>query len=219
MKKKQMITEFDKIYMAKYIEIIGKSQMSKDLHTSTKNIEEILEELKRSGLFGIYKNISEDEWAELEKKTNQAILNKYIPKVEANNKKIFGELLEIFEVDIIETIMKFPLYNYKEWDFKFDYFKEEDYQNEEWKQIGKFNYLISNYGRIKNKTTKKLKTLRNNVFGYQVNLWNNGKATMATISRLVAHYFIRPVAENERVIHKDGKIKNNYYKNLEIVSK
>lgn len=219
MKKKQMITEFDKIYMAKYIEIIGKSQMAKDLHTSTKNVEEILEELKRSGLFGIYKNISEDEWAELEKKTNQAILNKYIPKVEANNKKIFGELLEIFEVDIIETIMKFPLYNYKEWDFKFDYFKEEDYQNEEWKQIGKFNYLISNYGRIKNKTTKKLKTLRNNVFGYQVNLWNNGKATMATISRLVAHYFIRPVAENERVIHKDGKIKNNYYKNFEIVSK
>lgn len=68
MKKKQMITEFDKIYIAKYIEIIGKSQMAKDLHTSTKNIEEILEELKRSGLFGIYKNISEDEWAELEKK-------------------------------------------------------------------------------------------------------------------------------------------------------
>ena len=45
------------------------------------------------------------------------ILNKYIPKVEANNKKIFGELLEIFEVDIIETIMKFPLYNYKELGF------------------------------------------------------------------------------------------------------
>ena len=52
-----------------------------------------------------------------------------------------------------------------------------------------------------------------------MNLWNNGKGKMFTISRTVANYFIREVEENERVRHIDGQTKNNYYKNLEIVSK
>ena len=52
-----------------------------------------------------------------------------------------------------------------------------------------------------------------------MNLWNKGQGKMFTISRVVANYFIRPVKETERVIHLDGQTKNNYYKNLEIVSK
>ena len=91
--------------------------------------------------------------------------------------------------------------------------------NEEWKTIKNFNYSVSNYGRIRNNTSKKIKELRNGVYGYQVNLWKNGKGKMFTLSRLVANYFIRPVKNNERVIHKDGNIRNNFYKNLEIVSK
>lgn len=217
--KKQTINEFNKIYIAKYIEIIGKRQVAEDIHISQEKVEEIIQDLKRNGLYKIYKDLSEYEWEKLEKLTDQEILKKYLPKSEANNRNIIKELLEIFKIDITDTIMKFPLYNYTDYDFKFDYFKEENYPNEEWKQIEKLNYLVSNYGRIKNKTTKKLKTLRNNRFGYQINLWNNGKAIMVTISRLVAHYFIRPVKDNERVKHIDGRIKNNYYKNLEIVSK
>ena len=40
---------------------------------------------------------------------------------------------------------------------------------------------------------------------------------MFTISRVVANYFIRPVKENERVIHLDGQTKNNYYKKNEFI--
>ncbi len=34
-----------------------------------------------------------------------------------------------------------------------------------------------------------------------------------------ASLFIRRLEKNERVRHLDGQVKNNYYKNLEIVSK
>lgn len=216
---KKGITEFNKIYIAKYFEIIGIRQVAEDIKESQEKVKEALQDLKRSGLYEIYYNLSDSEWEKLEKLKDEEILKKYIPKTKDNNTKTFEELLEIFNINITETIMKFPLYNYTEDDFKFDYFKETDYENEKWEKVGKLNYMVSNYGRIKNSKTKKLKALRNNRFGYQINLWNNGKAIMVTISRLVAHYFIRPVKENERVIHIDGRIKNNYYKNLEIVSK
>lgn len=221
MKVKQMkkgISEFDKIYIAKYIEIIGKRQVAEDVHISQEKVEDVIQNLKRSGLYDIYKNLPDEEWERIERSSNEEVLRKYLPQV-INSKAVFEEIFEIFNVDLLETIMKFPLYNCTYWNFKFDYFKNKDYKDEEWKQIEGLNYLVSNYGRIKNKTTKKLKTLRNNRFGYQINLWNNGKARMMTVSRLVAHYFIRPVKENERVRHIDGRIKNNYYRNLEIVSK
>ncbi len=214
-----MITEFNKIYIAKYIEIIGRRQVAEDIHTSQEKVEEALQDLKRSGLYEIYRDLSDYEWEKLERLKDEEILKRYIPRTKNNNTKTIKELLDVFNINITETIMKFPLYNYTYWDFKFDYFKNENYQDEEWKQIEGLNYLVSNYGRVKNKTTKKLKALRNNKYGYQINLWNNGRAIMITISRLVAHYFIRPVKENERVRHIDGRIKNNYYKNLDIVSK
>lgn len=91
--------------------------------------------------------------------------------------------------------------------------------DEEWKEIEGFNYSISNYGMIRNNTTGKIKALRDGRFGYQVNLWNKSKGKMFTISRLVGNYFIRPLKTNEIVKHLDGRIKNNYYKNLEIVAK
>ena len=40
------------------------------------------------------------------------------------------------------------------------YINLEDFEGEEWKRIGNLNYEVSNYGRIKNLTTKKLKKLR-----------------------------------------------------------
>lgn len=110
---------------------------------------------------------------------------------------------------------------------KFDIFKKPEYleeikitgEDEEWKEIKGFNYSISNYGMIRNNTSGKIKSLRRGLFGYQVNLWNKSKGKMFTISRTVANYFIREVKENERVRHIDGRIRNNYYKNLEIVNK
>lgn len=109
---------------------------------------------------------------------------------------------------------------------EFDYFKDELKRrmnmiitNEEWKPLKDFNYSVSNYGRVKNNTTNKFKELRIGKYGYQINLWNKSKGKMFTLSRLVANYFIREVSPNERVIHIDGDIRNNYFKNLRIVKK
>ena len=97
--------------------------------------------------------------------------------------------------------------------------QEEDFEGEEWRKIGNLNYEVSNYGRIKNLTTKKLKKLKHNRFGLQVLLWQNSKSYTITLSRLVAEMFIRHLGENERAIHINGKSRDNYYKNLKIVSK
>lgn len=53
----------------------------------------------------------------------------------------------------------------------------------------------------------------------QVLLWQNSKSYTVTISRLVANMFIRKVEKDERVTHINGDIRDNYYKNLKIVSK
>lgn len=93
---------------------------------------------------------------------------------------------------------------------------ENDFYNEQWKQIKNFNYEISNYGRIRNLTTKKIKQQKFQRYGMQVTLWDKSYGYTFTISRLVAIYFLRPLKVNERVSHKDKNIRNNYYLNLKI---
>lgn len=124
------------------------------------------------------------------------------------DKEIFQEIINLF----MPEQHNFEIYKEKKK-------KEITIINEKWKTIDSFNYSVSNYGRIKNNKSDKIKTLRKGLYGYQVNLWNNSKGTMFTLSRLVAHYFIRPVKANERVIHIDQDIRNNYYQNLKIVNK
>ena len=53
----------------------------------------------------------------------------------------------------------------------------------------------------------------------QVILWKNSKSYTITISRLVAEMFIRHVNSDEKVVHINKNIRDNYYKNLEIVKK
>lgn len=212
--------EFDKIYIAKYKDILTIGQIAEDMRTKQKEINKIIEELKETGLDTIYQNISDEEWEKLESKTDIYILKKYMHLSRKNNDKAFKELINEFnKIDLIESIRKFPVYELKKDNFNFNYFYEKDFKNEEWKQVGNLNYKISNYGRIKNTNTKKLKQLKFNKYGMQVILWKNSKSWTITISRLVAEMFIRKVNKNERVRHKNGNIRDNYYKNLEIVSK
>lgn len=127
--------------------------------------------------------------------------------------EIFKEIIDVFRVE---------KHNFKVFDSAKDELKRKKDMiiiNEEWQPLKDFNYSVSNYGRVKNNTTGNFKELRTGKYGYQINLWNKGKGKMFTMSRLVANYFIREVKQNERVRHKDGDIRNNYYKNLEIVSK
>lgn len=216
--------EFDKIYVAKYYEAIPKWQLSRDLGIKVDKLESIVDELKQKGLYDIYKRLSDDEWEKLEKKTDSFILNTYLPKKQVDYIKIFNEFIIEFKLQIAEDAKethryKFEIYKPEDYNFEFNYFQEEDFEGEEWKKIGKLNYEISNYGRIKNTQTKKLKALKKQRFGMQVLLWQNSKSYTVTISRMVATMFIRKVESNERVSHINGNIRDNYYKNLRIVKK
>lgn len=86
---------------------------------------------------------------------------------------------------------------------------------EEWKNIEKTNYKVSESGKIKNKTGKIMsdKTIKN---GYrQVTLFINGKSKREAIHRLVAKAFIPNVYDKLTVNHKDGNKLNNEVSNLE----
>ena len=216
--------EFDKIYVAKYYEAIPKWQLSRDLGIKVDKLESIVDELKQKGLYDTYKRLSDDEWEKLEKKTDSYILNTYLPKKQVDYIKIFNEFITELKLQIAEDAKethryKFEIYKPEDYKFEFNYFQEEDFEGEEWKQIGKLNYEVSNYGRIKNTQTKKLKALKHNKYGMQVLLWQNSKSYTITISRLVATMFIRKVEADERVSHINGNIRDNYYKNLRIVKK
>lgn len=136
-----------------------------------------------------------------------------------SSREIFNEIIEEFREEIQDYRYLFEMYRSEDYKFEFDYFRDEDFDGEEWKQIGKMNYEISNYGRIKNTQTKKLKALKSQRFGMQVLLWQNSKSYTVTISRMVATMFIRKVKDTERVSHINGNIRDNYYKNLRIVNK
>ena len=138
---------------------------------------------------------------------------KEIPRKTKSDREIFQELIDAFAPEV----HNFEIFDATKWEEKRK--RDTIIIYEEWKEIEGYNYSVSNYGRIKNNTSQKIKALRNGIYGYQVNLWNKSEAKMFTLSRLVANYFIRKVKDNERVIHKDQDIRNNYYKNLEIVSK
>lgn len=129
------------------------------------------------------------------------------------NVEIFKELLDAFRIE---------KHNFEVFDSVKDEVKRRKdmvITNEKWQPLKDFNYSVSNYGRVKNNTSGKFKELRVGKYGFQINLWDKSKGKMFTMSRLIANYFIREVQPDERVKHKDGDIRNNYYKNLEIVSK
>lgn len=129
------------------------------------------------------------------------------------NKEIFQELIDAFMIEKPQ----FELFNKFNWELKG--MKDKIIIDEEWKSIDGFNYSVSNYGRIRNDKTKKLKNPRYHRWILQVDIYENAKRYTCDVTRLVAHYFIKEISKDERVRHKDGDIRNNYYKNLEIVSK
>lgn len=203
--------EFDRVYIAKYFEKLGVSELSKSFETTNSQIMKIVEELKIKGLYKYYKDMPEEEWENLSgrpKRRQKELITEGLKKFQ---KDLFYKMLDTFKEDKPVFERYYNLTHMPE--------IKTTGEDEEWKEIKGFNYSISNYGMIKNNTTGRIKALRNGIWGYQVNLWNKGQGKMFTISRVVANYFIRPVKENERVIHLDGQTKNNYYKNLEIVSK
>ena len=91
--------------------------------------------------------------------------------------------------------------------------------DEEWKKIPQFDYSISNWGRIRNDKTGKLKSLRYHRWNIQVDIYKNGKRYTIDVPRVEGMLFIGKLDKNERVSYIDGDRRNNYYKNLKIVSR
>lgn len=212
--------EFDKIYIAKYKDILTTRQLAEDLKTSNTEIEYIIQNLKAIGLMNIYQMLPDEEWEKLEKYSDERIRTLYYKESKIIQEKAKKEIFKNFGTALLkECLDQFEQYQQEEKDFYEQYQQEENYLDEEWKKVGNLNYLVSNYGRIKNANTNKLKKLKYQRFGMQINLWNAGQGTTVTISRLVAEMFIRHTKKEERVIHIDGNIRNNYYKNLKIVCK
>lgn len=95
-----------------------------------------------------------------------------------------------------------------------------DIGKEKWKTIyldgEKTKYKISNYGRVKNKNTKKILATILDRYGYeQVCLIHKGKRHSLTVHTLVAKYFIPNKEHKPQVNHKDGTKYNNFEFNLE----
>lgn len=99
------------------------------------------------------------------------------------------------------------------------------YPDEYWKIIQGSNeqYKISNYGRVK-------RIYKNGKEKFLLPFQRKGKGNLFVkarwkekygehkVSHVVAKHFIRPIQPNERVIHKNGIITDDYAGNLQIVS-
>jgi len=99
-------------------------------------------------------------------------------------------------------------------------------EDEEWKELpgSKGRYLISNYGRIKSYVYDKVngKLMRySQIKGfYTINMRLNGIQKTHLVHKLTAKAFVNQPSENHtHVIHLDWNVKNNYYKNLEWVTR
>lgn len=80
------------------------------------------------------------------------------------------------------------------------------------------NYLVSNYGNVKNKNGRMLKPYSNKGYLY-ISASKNNKRTTTAVHRMVLmafHYF--EGCENLQVDHVDGVKSNNHLENLRWVS-
>lgn len=203
---------FDKIYIAKYKNVSTLNELAMEMGTSKSKIKEVIEELKNTRRDKIYVNIPDEEWEKLENKSEEYVLRKYNVPIKTYE-QIFKELIDLFTPPKV----KFPIFDEFNWQLK--RLKDTVIVDEEWKTIKDFHYSISNYGRFRNDKSGKLKSPRYHRWILQVDIYENGKRYTCDVARMVANYFIREVNENERVRYIDGDRRNNYYKNLEIISK
>lgn len=96
--------------------------------------------------------------------------------------------------------------------------------DEIWKRIKNFpDYQISNYGRVKsfkqNKKNGKILKNSENSHGYFVVELFNEKRKVKKIHKLVYEAFIENIENNECVHHKNENKLDNYFKNLNKLSK
>lgn len=92
-------------------------------------------------------------------------------------------------------------------------------QEEIWKETKYSGYFISNYGRLRGRSGRIIKSYLNKRAGYYMICIHldgrNGKSKCLKIHRLVAEAFIDNPHNYNIINHKDGNKQNNYVENLE----
>jgi hypothetical protein len=209
--------EFDKIYIAKYYEKIPTEIMGKSFNVSSRKINNIIEELKKDRVDEVYKLMSDEEWEKTENQKDDYVRKKYILKQKEKDKAIFKQILDVFTVSVEQVLNQFEIFDELKWELKAT--KDRKIIDEEWKQIEDFNYSISNYGRLRNDKNGKIMSIRYTNWRLQGDIYKDGKKYTINIPRVEASLFIRKVLPEERITYYDGDKRNNYYKNLKIVSK
>lgn len=203
--------EFDRVYIAKYFEKLGVSELSKSFETTNSQILKIIEEFKVKGLYQYYIDMQENEWENLSgrsKRRQKELIEEGFKKFQ---KGIFYRLVDMLKEEK-------PLFE-KYYDPTHIPEIKTTGEDEEWKKIPQFDYSISNYGQIRNDKNGTMKKVRRHKWQVTTDIYKDGKRYTLSVPRLEACLFIRKVEKNEIVIHIDGQAMNNYYKNLEIVSK
>ena len=203
--------EFDRVYIAKYFEKLGVSELSKSFETTNLQIFKIIEELKIKGLYKYYKDMSEKEWENLSGRTKRRQKELIEEGFKKFQKDVFYKLVDMFKEE--KTIFQ------KYYDPTHMPEIKTTGEDEEWKKIPQFDYSISNYGQIRNDKNGTMKKVRRHKWQVTTDIYKDGKRYTLSVTRLEACLFIRKVEKNEIVIHIDGQAMNNYYKNLRIVSK
>lgn len=99
--------------------------------------------------------------------------------------------------------------------------KRNTSMKEEWRPAPGFekNYLVSNFGAIKNIRSGRILAVSYSNCGYaRLNLSVDGVAKRKSVHRLVAEAFIPKNGDGYQVNHIDGNKKNNNVENLEWVT-
>lgn len=88
---------------------------------------------------------------------------------------------------------------------------------ENWRDVDDFpNYLVSDDGRVKNRTTGRVLKACNDTYGYpQVILSNNGHKKSHRVHRLVTKAFLDNYDDSLEVNHRNGVKTDNFVTNLE----
>lgn len=211
--------EFDRVYVIKYLNILGKREIAESFFITVKELENVISDITQKGLYNYYRDMSEEEWEKLDGKTKKEqkdLVQKGFIEYQkrATNFKQFLELI-LKEIPTEEVV--FEQYDERQYEIKNQI--SVDIKNETWKQILDSDYEVSDFGRIKNTITNKIIYGKLDRGTLRVRFSIKGLIKSQSISRIVAQAFLGEVSKNQTIIHKDGNGMNNRVDNLLIVDK
>ena len=207
---KLTVNHIDKIRINNNLENLEWATMSEQNKHVLLNRDKILKPINYRPVYKI--NIITDQIIEEYKSISDAaiwIIDNNLTNIKEKNKTNIRNISS--KICAVANNKRNNAYN-----FKWKYIIKDDIENEIWNEIpfeivGKYNYLVSNFGRFKN-NKKQIKMNHKSDSGYK-RLSINKKTYL--LHRLVALTFLENPENKEFVNHKDGNKLNNLLENLE----